>query len=60
MIVPQVEPDVINGRFKGLVNSAVMLQEDGKVSLGQLTFQQFGPKEPKVTCNSLLSADPAL
>lgn len=49
----QVVPDLVNGSFHSLMNSTPMVQEDGSLTLGALSFQQFEPKDLKVLASGI-------
>ncbi|BDA42090.1 hypothetical protein COCOBI_02-8920 [Coccomyxa sp. Obi] len=45
---PQLQPELLNGTFSGLLNTTNYLAADSSSTLGTLTFQQFAPKDLKV------------
>ena len=45
---PQITAESIRGRFRQVLNNTNFVDADGSLTLGTLTFNQFGPKDLKV------------
>jgi hypothetical protein len=46
----QITAEGIRGRFRQVLNNTNFVDAEGSLTLGVLTFNQFGPKDLKVGC----------
>lgn len=54
----QITAEGIRGRFRQVLNNTNFVDAEGTLTLGVLTFNQFGPKDLKVgTCTAAIIVD---